>query len=481
MEKICAVVLAAGEGKRMKSVFSKVMHEVMFKPVVGWVYESILKSDIEDICIVVGHCREEVMGYFNDVSVSYAIQDVQLGTGHAVIQAREFIVKSAAKHVLVLTGDTPLITDKTLKGLVREHLDSQNCLTVLTASVEDPFGYGRIVRDPSGALFAIVEHKDASSEELLIKEINSGVYCFESEFLLKALPNLQNNNSQGEYYLTDVVSLAIKEGKKVGAYLASDSDEILGINGRKQLLEAQEILKNRILDYHMENGVTIMDRASVMIGADVKIGRDTVIMPSTILKGKTQIGESCTVGPFSVLDNAAIGNCVNFNSSQITDSKIGDNVNVGPYAYIRPGCEIGSNIKIGDFVELKASIIMRSSIMELFTGAQVDCTTNTSLPLTVSSIETEISPSENVPTSDFPTLRPSASAICFAISRLAFAEKILIFFPCVIIYVLPRIFLFAYFLPNFLKNQPSLLTCSPRSIAKAPSGTSFVIVDPAAV
>lgn len=355
MDKICAVILAAGEGKRMKSSGSKVMHEIMFKPVAGWVYDAVLKADISDICFVVGHCREEVVACFNEAS--FAVQEEQLGTGHAIMQARDYILNSKAGHVLVLTGDTPLLTEKTLKGLITTHIKEKNKLTVLTAELPDATGYGRIVRDDAGTLCGIVEHKDASVSELLIREINSGVYCFETEFLLKALPSLKNNNSQGEYYLTDVVSCAVNGGEKAGAYLAQQHEEVLGINDRKQLLEATDVIKNRILDYHMENGVTIMDRGSVMIGEGVEIGIDTVIMPSTIIKGKTKIGKGCTIGPFSVIHNAEIGDRVSFNASQITDSKIGDNVNVGPYAYIRPGCDIGSNCKIGDFVELKAASV----------------------------------------------------------------------------------------------------------------------------
>ncbi len=347
-----ALILAAGEGKRMKSALPKVLHQVEFKSLIGWVLEAVSAAD--ERIVVVGHGGEQVKAALGD-SVRYVVQAQQLGTGHAVMQAREQIAGS--KYVLVISGDTPLITKNTLDMAFAYHRSGGNDITVLTAHVPDPYGYGRVVRSYGGDVERIVEHKDASSEELMISEINSGIYFFNTDALLPALDKLTSNNAQEEYYLTDTLEIAIGEGKKVGAFLLGDHNELLGINDRAQLAAASEIMRRRIVDAHMQNGVTFIAPQTAYISGDAAIGRDTIIMPNTIIEGKTVIGEGCVIGPNSRIDNSRIADGAEVNSSVVVRSAVGEDTHVGPFAYIRPNCTIGSGVKIGDFVEVKNSVI----------------------------------------------------------------------------------------------------------------------------
>jgi len=355
MEYIAALILAAGEGKRMKSNTSKVLHKVAGKPVVEWVYESVKKAGIEDSILVVGHKADQVKEYMKD-RVKYAFQEKQLGTGHAVMQAEEFLAGKDG-YVLVLYGDTPLITSQTISDTLKFHKENNNSATVITAELSDPTGYGRIVRDDKGNVLRIVEHKDANDEERSIKEVNSGMYCFTIKYLLEALKGLSNNNSQGEYYLTDTLEILINRGLKVGTIKVADSSEILGINDRVQLAEASEIMRRRILTKLMKSGVTIIDPASTYIDDGVEIGMDTIIYPGTILEKGTVIGENCIIGPNSRIVGATIGNNVEVNNSVVLESTVGDDTHVGPFAYMRPGSTVGRHVKIGDFVEIKNSNI----------------------------------------------------------------------------------------------------------------------------
>ena len=347
------IILAAGEGKRMKSAKSKVLHEVSFQPLVKWVIDAT--SDAEKQIVVVGHCAEQVKNALGD-TVDYVEQRERLGTGHAVMQAKQHI-ENYKGDTLVMTGDTPLITKDTINKAYEYHKQNGNSVTVLTAFVDEPFGYGRIVRDPSDNVRKIVEQKDASEEERLICEINSGMYFFDSKELLKALELLTNDNAQGEYYLTDTIELILKKGLKVGAFVVDDTDEILGINDRIQLAEAQAIMQDRIVDKHLLNGVTFLAPETAYIGKDVEIGSDTIIMPNTIIKGNTKIGSNCVIGPNAQITDSEISDNVEVNSSVILESSVGDNTTVGPFAYIRPHSKIGRNIKIGDFVEIKNATI----------------------------------------------------------------------------------------------------------------------------
>jgi bifunctional UDP-N-acetylglucosamine pyrophosphorylase/glucosamine-1-phosphate N-acetyltransferase len=355
MEHMMAVILAAGEGKRMKSKKAKVLHEIYGMPLVKWVYQSAKNAGIDDRVIVVGHKAQEVKEKLGD-EILYAFQDKQLGTGHAVMQAQEYFANKEG-YVIVLYGDTPLVTSETLKEAISFHKENNNSATVITADLDDPTGYGRIIRSGDGSVLRIVEHKDATDEEKNIKEVNSGMYCFNINDLREALGELDNNNSQGEYYLTDTIEILLNKGKNVRAIKIKDSNEILGINDRIQLAKAGEIIRNRILQRFMENGVTIIDPASTFIDQEAEIGIDTVIYPSTIIEGRTKIGEDCVIGPGSRIVSCEIADGVEVKNSVVLESSIDSGTKVGPFAYIRPGSKIGKNVKIGDFVEVKKSII----------------------------------------------------------------------------------------------------------------------------
>lgn len=352
---LMAVILAAGEGKRMKSKKAKVVHEIFGMPLVEWVYKSIKNSGVDEVVVVVGHKAEEVKEKMGD-KVLYAFQEKQMGTGHAVMQAQEYLDNKDG-YVIVLCGDTPLISSENISNTINYHKENTNSATIITAELDNPGGYGRIVRGSDGSVKKIVEHKDASLEEREIKEINSGMYCFNIKDLTEALKELDNDNSQGEYYLTDTIEILMNKGKKVGAIKVPDSNEILGINDRAQLSEAGQIIKNRILKRHLENGVTIIDPASTFIDEDVEIGIDTVIYPSTIIEGKSKIGEDCIIGPGSRLVSAQISDRVEVKNSVVLESSVDDDTKVGPFAYIRPGSSIGKKVKVGDFVEVKKSVI----------------------------------------------------------------------------------------------------------------------------
>ncbi len=348
-----AVILAAGEGKRMKSSKSKVLHEVIFKPLVKWVIEAT--ADAEEKIVVVGHCADQVMEALGD-TVKFVEQKERLGTGHAVMQARKFF-ENYDGDVAVLTGDTPLITKETIDLAYEFHKKEGNSATVLTAKIDNPFGYGRIIRDVKGNVQKIVEQKDANDEERAVNEINSGMFFFNAKDLAKTLDMLKNDNAQGEYYLTDTLEILISGGKKVGAFVVEDSDEILGINDRVQLAEAQKILQSRIVKKHLLNGVTFVSPETCYISSETVIGNDTIIMPGTIIKGNTEIGSNCVIGPNTQITDSKIADYVEMNSSVMLESFVDEHTKVGPFAYIRPNCKIGKNIKIGDFVEIKNATI----------------------------------------------------------------------------------------------------------------------------
>ncbi|WP_238948195.1 bifunctional UDP-N-acetylglucosamine diphosphorylase/glucosamine-1-phosphate N-acetyltransferase GlmU [Clostridium sp. YIM B02569] len=350
----CALVLAAGQGKRIKSDLPKVLHKVCGKEMLKHVIDSIRKSGIDDIDVIIGKGAELVKERTLDRNVSYSMQAEQLGTGHAVKCAEEFL-KDKKGVVAIFTGDTPLIKQLTIERLFNEHIEAKNSATILTAIVNDPTGYGRIVRTNDG-VSKIVEHKDCTEEELKINEMNSGIYCFDIELLVDALNKITNNNGQGEYYLTDAIGILKSQGKKIGA-VVTEYEETIGVNSRVQLAEAEEILKNRINLMHMENGVTLIDHRTTYIGIDVEIGKDTIIYPNNILEGNTKIGNNCLIYQNSRIVDSNIGNEVDVQASVILNSNIGDNTTVGPFAYIRPETTIGKHARIGDFVEIKKSTI----------------------------------------------------------------------------------------------------------------------------
>ena len=354
MSNITAVILAAGEGKRMKSNYSKVIHKVAGKPIIKRVCETVKNAGIEKCVLVVGHKQEQVRETMGE-SVLYAVQSEQLGTGHAVMQAIPQI--EDAQRVIVLCGDAPLLSSETLKEALKINEERKEYATIFTAEFDDPTGYGRIVRNQNGEVVGIVEHKDATEEQRKIKEVNSSMYCFDKKALVEALGKLDNNNAQNEYYLTDVIKIMIAEGKKVGTYIVADKDEIMGINDREQLSVANEIARRKINKEYMKNGVTIIDTNTTYIDGDAKIGKDTIIYPGTILEGAVEIGENCTIGPNSKITNSVIGNDTQVINSVLIDCKVGNSTTVGPFAYLRPNSNVGDHARIGDFVEIKNSNI----------------------------------------------------------------------------------------------------------------------------
>lgn len=353
-----AIILAAGKGTRMKSKYPKVVHKVCGKEMVNHIIDVSKKSGVRDIVAILGHESDTVKSRLPENTV-IAMQTEQLGTGHAVIMAKAHIKDEDT--ILVLCGDTPLIKEDTLKRLFNYHIENSYHATVLTTEVENPTGYGRIIRDKNLDLLKIVEQKDATEYEKLVKEINSGIYCFNGKSLRESLDLLDNNNAQGEYYLTDTIKIIREKGNKVGAFNGSTIEELMGVNSRVELSKAEEIMRRRINESHMVNGVTIIDTNSTYIEADVEIGNDTIIYPGVMLRGNTKIGSGCTIEINSCITNSVVGDNSKVMNSTVIDSVIGENTTVGPYAYLRPKSNLGNNVKIGDFVEVKNATIEDNS------------------------------------------------------------------------------------------------------------------------
>ncbi|MBS4537596.1 bifunctional UDP-N-acetylglucosamine diphosphorylase/glucosamine-1-phosphate N-acetyltransferase GlmU [Clostridium sp. D2Q-11] len=356
---ILSVILAAGEGSRMKSNIPKAAHEVCGKSMVNHVIDAARTASCEKNILIVGHGKEKVIDSVKADDVEYVSQpigdDVPYGTGYAVMQAKDYI--SDKDQVLILTGDTPLIEGNTLKELVEYGTKNNLDGVVLTAEFEDSTGYGRIKRNEAGDIIGIVEHKDASEEELKIKEINSGMFLFKGKALKEALENLTNDNSQNEYYVTDAIEILSNKGYKVGGYILKNNLEISGVNSKVQLAEAEKIMRSRINNYHMLQGVTFINPDNTYIEKGVKIGRDTIIYPGAIIKGNTEIGKNCIIEGDSNITDSTIGDRVSIKSSTLTESKVGKDTKIGPYAYLRPKSIIGNSVKIGDFVEVKNSTV----------------------------------------------------------------------------------------------------------------------------
>ncbi|KFI02171.1 bifunctional UDP-N-acetylglucosamine diphosphorylase/glucosamine-1-phosphate N-acetyltransferase GlmU [Bacillus spizizenii] len=351
MDKRFAVVLAAGQGTRMKSKLYKVLHPVCGKPMVEHVVVEALKLSLSKLVTIVGHGAEEVKKQLGDKS-EYALQAEQLGTAHAVKQAQPFLADEKGVTI-VLCGDTPLLTAETMEQMLKEHTQREAKATILTAVAEDPTGYGRIIRGENGAVQKIVEHKDASEEERLVTEINTGTYCFDNEALFRAIDLVSNDNAQGEYYLPDVIEILKNEGETVAAYQTDNFQETLGVNDRVALSQAEQFMKERINKRHMQNGVTLIDPMNTYISPDAVIGSDTVIYPGTVIKGEVQIGEDTIIGPHTEIMNSSIGSRTVIKQSVVNHSKVGNDVNIGPFAHIRPDSVIGNEVKIGNFVEIK--------------------------------------------------------------------------------------------------------------------------------
>lgn len=355
MNDIFAIVLAAGQGTRMKSKLYKVLHPVCGKPMVEHVVDNILTLDVNRIVTIVGHGADKVKEQLVEKS-EYVLQSEQLGTAHAVMQA-ESILGDLEGVTLVVCGDTPLIRPETMKALFEHHVAQNAKATILTAIADDPTGYGRVIRDDQGQVAQIVEHKDATPKQRLEKEINTGTYCFDNKALFEALKLVNNNNVQGEYYLPDVIEILKQKGEIVTAYVCEDFNETLGVNDRIALSKAEEIMRERINKKHMANGVTIINPSMTHISIDAEIGRDTIIYPGVVIEGKTVIGEDCVIGPNSQINDSTIGNRTVVKHSVVQQSVIGEDTSVGPFAHLRPEAELGNHVKIGNFVEVKKSKI----------------------------------------------------------------------------------------------------------------------------
>lgn len=358
-----SIILAAGEGTRMKSQIPKILHKVCGKPLLEYVVDASEGAGIKKNIVIVGHGKEEVIEYFQERDVIFKEQpigkDIPYGTGFAVMQGKEYIEDEGI--VVVLCGDTPLITEDTLKKLLDFHKEGGFDGTVLTALLDDPTGYGRIDRDELGNIYRIIEQKDASEEEQNIKEINSGIYCFDGGLLKYALGKLNNNNAQGEFYITDVVGILRSEGYRIGGYIVEDSLEIHGVNSRIQLAISEKIMRNRINKIHMENGVTLIDPENTYIEDGISIGSDTIIYPGVSIQGSTKIGRDCIIRSNSRIVDSEIQDQVEVDSSLIESSFVGSRATIGPYAHLRPKSRIGKAVHIGNFVEVKNSSIGENS------------------------------------------------------------------------------------------------------------------------
>ncbi|MGJ9460231.1 bifunctional UDP-N-acetylglucosamine diphosphorylase/glucosamine-1-phosphate N-acetyltransferase GlmU [Oceanobacillus sp. CF4.6] len=346
-----AVILAAGQGTRMKSKLYKVLHPVAGRAMVQHVIDQLNTVKLDKMVTIVGFGADKVKDQIGQAS-EFVVQEEQLGTGHAVLQS-EALLKDKEGTTIVACGDTPLIKGETYQALFNYHEESGAGTTILTAKTDNPAGYGRVLRNETNEVERIVEHKDASEDELLVNEINTGTYCFDNQALFAALQEVSNDNVQGEYYLPDVIEIMRHKGKKVSAFLTPDFEETLGVNDRVALAEAEKTMKKRINEKHMRNGVAIIDPDHTYIEPDVVIESDVIIHPGTIIKGTTIIKTNAEIGPNSEISNCSIGEATIVKQSVANDSKIGDRVKIGPFAHIRPDSTIGHDAKLGNFVEIK--------------------------------------------------------------------------------------------------------------------------------
>ncbi len=351
--KLKTLILAAGKGTRMKSDLPKVIHKVNGIPMVKKILNELEKLGTEENILILGHKKEEILKELGEIK--YAIQEEQLGTGHAIMQA-ENLLKDYEGDVMILCGDTPLLRHETLKAMYEAHKKSGVATTILTSVYENPFGYGRIVKDGE-KVTAIVEEKEADEETKKIKEVNAGVYCCNAKELFAALKKVTNNNEKGEYYLTDIVGIQVGEGKTVASFVLEDNREILGVNSKVELAEASKILRERKNTSLMEEGVILIDPASTYIEETVKIGRDTVIYPTVMLQGNTVIGENCEIIGCTRIIDSTLGNDIRIESSVIEESIVDDKVTMGPFAHLRPKSHLKEKVHIGNFVEVKKSTL----------------------------------------------------------------------------------------------------------------------------
>ena len=356
MGKLKVIILAAGEGTRMKAKYSKVLHTIFGKPILNYVVDAYREAGCDDIVIVAGDNMEQLKGKVE--GAHFALQAERKGTGHAIMCAADYI--NDDDRVLIAYGDGPLIRAETIKNIILSHEESGAVATLVSCIYDDPTGYGRIIRK-DGKFECNVEQRDATEEQKLVKEGNTGVACYNGAMLKPVLGLLKCDNAQNEYYATDLPAILKDEGQLVNIYIAEDSVDFNGINDKLQLASATEIVKKRINERHMLSGVMLWDPKNTYIGPDVKIGKGTCIMPGTIIEGNCIIGEDCEIGPNTAIKNSSIGNSCNVINSILDEATVHNHVNIGPFAYLRPGTELMDNVKIGDFVEVKKSVIGKGS------------------------------------------------------------------------------------------------------------------------
>lgn len=366
IQPAAVVVLAAGEGTRMRSATPKVLHEICGRTLLGHVVAAARELEPAELVVVVGHARERVAAHLAEVdpAARTAVQAEQKGTGHAVRTALESLAARGVTPdgtVVITCGDTPLLTAETLAELAAAHERDGNAVTVLTAEVPDATGYGRIVRQADGSVAAIVEQKDADEAQRAIREINSGVFAFDAKLLVEALSSVTTDNAQGEEYLTDTLGILRRAGHRVGAAVVGDHREVVGINDRVQLAEARRLLNDRLLREAMLAGVTVVDPASTWVDVSVVFGVDAVVLPGTMLRGVTRVGAGAEVGPHSSLTDCVVGEGARVSFSVAEGARVGAGANVGPYAYLRPGTVLGARAKAGTFVEMKNASVGEGS------------------------------------------------------------------------------------------------------------------------
>ena len=354
-----AIILAAGKGTRMKSEKPKVLHEICGKNMLSYVIDNVKNAGIEKIAVIAGYKSDEVLKSIEDNAINTYIQSEQLGTGHAVMQAADFIVDNS--YVVILCGDAPLVGADTIHKLCRYTYDNKKEAVVLSAILENSQGYGRIVKNKNGEIERIVEQKDANEEQLSIKEINSGVYCFLGSSLKYALGYIKNDNKQKEYYLTDTIEFLKKQGRDIDVLIEDNCDIIKAVNDRYQLSVLEKFMREKINDKWMYSGVSMIDPSTTYISYDSILNEDVTLYPGVVIEKGSKIGKGCVITSSSIIKNSEIGQNCHIQNSVITDSIVGNNVSIGPYAHLRPKSKLSDNVKIGNFVEIKNSSFAENS------------------------------------------------------------------------------------------------------------------------
>ena len=361
MNEVGVIILAAGLGRRMKSSLPKVMHSLSGKPLFLHVLTTARRLKPDKVAIIIGHGAEAVKQAYRNDDVKWVVQEQQLGTGHAVLCAKNSFGEFAG-DILILSGDVPLISERTLNAIIHLHRKRNASLTLLTALLREPRGYGRVLRHADGSIAGIVEEQDATDAQQQIEEVNAGIYVASAPFLFSALGKVKNHNEQGEYYLPDTVAIALKQGERVATVKVDDAREVMGINTREELAQMEKTLQERINRKWMDNGVTLKDPNTTYIESDVVIGKDTVVGPNTHLRGNTVIGERCQIDGSAYLTDAQIGDEVHVKFSVVmTSSRVAAGAIIGPFAHLRPGSSLGANVHIGNFVETKEATIGENS------------------------------------------------------------------------------------------------------------------------